>query len=113
MTPTRRCRAWRSRAAASWSAIFFVVSALAFLYFVLPQLADLKDSGKRVGEGNRWWLAAAFVFTLASFGGYVMMFQGIFVATARAWTGGRATRSRWRAWPRRGCSPRAARAGSR
>jgi uncharacterized protein (TIRG00374 family) len=57
----------------------FVVSALAFLYFVLPQLADLKDSGKRVGEGNRWWLAAAFVFTLASFGGYVMMFQGIFV----------------------------------
>ena len=59
--------------------LFFIVSALAFLYFVLPQLADLKDSGERVGEGNRWWLAAAFVFTLASFGGYVMMFQGIFV----------------------------------
>ena len=58
---------------------FFIVSALAFLYFVLPQLADLKDSGRRVGEGNRWWLAAAFFFTLASFGGYVMMFQGIFV----------------------------------
>ncbi|MDP1847351.1 MAG: lysylphosphatidylglycerol synthase transmembrane domain-containing protein [Solirubrobacteraceae bacterium] len=58
---------------------FFIVSALAFLYFVLPQLADLKDSGRRVGEGNRWWLAAAFLFTLASFGGYVMMFQGIFV----------------------------------
>lgn len=58
---------------------FFIVSAVAFLYLVLPQLADLKDSGKRVGEGNRWWLAAAFVFTLASFGGYVMMFQGIFV----------------------------------
>ena len=59
--------------------VAFVISALAFLYFVLPQLADLKDTGKRVGEGNRWWLAAAFVFTLASFGGYVMMFQGIFV----------------------------------
>ncbi|MBW3609258.1 MAG: flippase-like domain-containing protein [Actinobacteria bacterium] len=58
---------------------FFVVGAIAFLYFVLPQLADLKDSGKRVGEGNRWWLAAAFAFTVASFGGYVMMFQGIFV----------------------------------
>ncbi len=58
---------------------FFIVSALAFLYFVLPQLADLKDSGRRVGEGNRWWLAAGFVFSLASFGGYVMMFQGIFV----------------------------------
>ena len=59
--------------------LFFVVSAIAFLYFVLPQLADLKDSGQRVGDGNRWWLAAALVFTLASFGGYVMMFQGVFV----------------------------------
>ena len=59
--------------------LFFIVSAIAFLYFVLPQLTDLKDSGERVGEGNRWWLAAALVFTLASFGGYVMMFQGIFV----------------------------------
>ena len=59
--------------------LFFIVSAIAFLYFVLPQLTDLKDTGERVGEGNRWWLAAAVVFTLASFGGYVMMFQGIFV----------------------------------
>ena len=59
--------------------LFFVVSAIAFLYFVLPQLAGLKDTGERVGEGNRWWLAAALVFTLASFGGYVMMFQGVFV----------------------------------
>lgn len=57
----------------------FVVSAIAFLYFVLPQLADLEDAGKKVGEGNRWWLAVAAVFSLLSFGGYVMMFQGIFV----------------------------------
>ena len=62
--------------------VLFVVSAIAFLYFVLPQLADLKDSGERVGEGNKWWLAAAFVFTLGSFGGYVMMFQGVFVRAA-------------------------------
>jgi uncharacterized protein (TIRG00374 family) len=59
--------------------LFFIVSAIAFLYFVLPQLTDLKDTGERVGEGNHWWLAAALVFTLASFGGYVMMFQGVFV----------------------------------
>ncbi len=59
--------------------VFFVVSAVAFLYFVLPQLADLKEQGEQVGEGNHLWLAVAFVFTLASFGGYVMMFQGIFV----------------------------------
>ena len=58
---------------------FFVVSAVAFLYLVLPQLADLKAQGQQVGEGDRRWLAVAVVFTLASFGGYVMMFQGIFV----------------------------------
>ena len=57
----------------------FVISAVAFLYFVLPQLADLKDQGERVGEGNQLWLAAALIFTFASFGGYVMMFQGVFV----------------------------------
>jgi uncharacterized protein (TIRG00374 family) len=59
--------------------VFFVISAVAFLYFVLPQLADLKQQGEQVGEGNRLWLGVAVVFTLASFGGYVMMFQGIFV----------------------------------
>ena len=59
--------------------ILFVVSAAAFLYLVLPQLADLREQGEQVGEGNRLWLAVAVVFTLASFGGYVMMFQGVFV----------------------------------
>jgi uncharacterized protein (TIRG00374 family) len=57
----------------------FVVSAVAFLYLVLPQLADLGDAGKKVGEGNTWWLAGAAAFSVLSFGGYVMMFQGIFV----------------------------------
>ena len=74
-------------------AAVFVVSAVAFLYFVLPQLADLEDTGRRVGEGNRWWLAVAFVFSLLSFGGYVMMFQGVFVrAGSRA-----GSRIDWRA----------------
>ena len=97
--------------------VFFVVSAVAFLYFVLPQLADLKEQGEQVGEGNRLWLGVAFVFTLASFGGYVMMFQGVFVRAGstrgRGSTGARATRSRWPAWRPRGCSRPAARAGSR
>jgi uncharacterized membrane protein YbhN (UPF0104 family) len=59
--------------------VFFVVSAIAFLYFVLPQLADLEDTGRRVGEGDRTWLAGALAFSILSFGGYVMMFQGVFV----------------------------------
>jgi uncharacterized protein (TIRG00374 family) len=59
--------------------IFFVVSTVAFLYVVLPNLADLENTRERIGEGNRAWLGVAFVFTLLSFGGYVMMFRGIFV----------------------------------
>ena len=43
---------------------FFVVSAIAFLYFVLPQLTDLENTGRQVGEGNRWWLAGACVFSV-------------------------------------------------
>jgi len=53
-------------------------STVAFLYFVLPQLADLEDKGN-IGEGDPWWLAGAFVFTVLSFGGYVLMFRGIFI----------------------------------
>jgi uncharacterized protein (TIRG00374 family) len=59
--------------------VFFVVSTVAFLYVVLPKLADLENTRERIGEGDRTWLAAAFVFTLLSFGGYVMMFRGTFV----------------------------------
>jgi uncharacterized protein (TIRG00374 family) len=72
---------------------FFVVSAVAFLYLVLPQIADLRKQGEQVCEGNHLWLGVALVFTLASFGGYVMMFQGIFVrADTRA-----GSRIDWRA----------------
>ncbi len=59
--------------------VFFVVSALAFLYFVLPQLAGLDDTWQRVETGDPWWLVGAFIFTLLSFGGYVLLFQGVFV----------------------------------
>jgi uncharacterized protein (TIRG00374 family) len=59
--------------------IFFIVSTVAFLYVVLPNLADLENTRERIGEGNRAWLGVAFVFTVMSFGGYVMMFRGIFV----------------------------------
>jgi uncharacterized protein (TIRG00374 family) len=60
--------------------IFFVVSTVAFLYVVLPNLADLENTRERIGEGDHAWLVVAFVFTLLSFGGYVMMFRGIFVS---------------------------------
>jgi uncharacterized protein (TIRG00374 family) len=59
--------------------LFFVVAVIAFLYFVLPQIAGLDDTWKRLRGGDVWWLAGAFVFTLCSFGGYVALFQGVYV----------------------------------
>ncbi|MDQ3741998.1 MAG: flippase-like domain-containing protein [Actinomycetota bacterium] len=59
--------------------LVFVVALTAFLYYGLPQLADLDNTWKRLRGGDVWWLAGAFVFTVCSFGGYVALFQGVFV----------------------------------
>jgi uncharacterized membrane protein YbhN (UPF0104 family) len=59
--------------------VLFVVSALAFLYFVLPKLADLKDTWGRLDEGDPWWLAVAFVAESLSFVGYIWLFRTVFV----------------------------------
>jgi hypothetical protein len=58
--------------------ILFVVLAVTFLYFVLPQLAGLNETWRRIERGDPWWLAAALAFTVLSFGGYVLLFEGIF-----------------------------------
>jgi uncharacterized membrane protein YbhN (UPF0104 family) len=59
--------------------VLFVVAALAFLYFVMPQIAGLEDTWKRIETGDPWWLALALLFTVLSFGGYVLLFQGVFI----------------------------------
>ncbi len=59
--------------------LFFVVTVIAFLYFVLPQIAGLDDTWNRLRSGDVWWLAGALVFTICSFGGYVALFQGVYV----------------------------------
>jgi uncharacterized protein (TIRG00374 family) len=58
---------------------FFVISAVAFLYFVLPQITGLEDTWNRIHDGDPLWLGVAFLCTLGSFGGYVLLFQGVFV----------------------------------
>ncbi|MFZ1995391.1 MAG: lysylphosphatidylglycerol synthase transmembrane domain-containing protein [Solirubrobacteraceae bacterium] len=59
--------------------IVFVVSVVAFLYFVLPKLLGLRDTWNRLQHGNVWWLALAAVFECLSFLGYVVLFRGVFV----------------------------------
>jgi uncharacterized protein (TIRG00374 family) len=57
----------------------FVVSALAFLYFVLPKLAGLRDTWDRVGKGDPWWIGLAVLLEVCSFLGYVVLFRAVFV----------------------------------
>jgi uncharacterized protein (TIRG00374 family) len=57
----------------------FVVGAICFLYFVLPQIAGLQDTWNRVEEGDPWWLAACFLFEVISFCGYVWLFRTVFI----------------------------------
>ena len=57
----------------------FLVASLAALYYLLPQLAGLEDTWHRIEDGSPNWLFAALVFTVGMFGGYVMMFRGVFI----------------------------------
>jgi len=57
----------------------FVVSAIAFLYFVLPQLGSVKETWGRLDEGDPYWLAIAFGFQLAATFSYIAIFQDVHV----------------------------------
>ena len=60
--------------------LVFVVATLAFLYYVLPQIAGLEDTWERIERrATRCWLLVALVLTLASFGGYIVLFHAVFV----------------------------------
>jgi uncharacterized protein (TIRG00374 family) len=59
--------------------VVFVVSVVAFLYFVLPKLLGLHETWNRIKQGNVWWLGLGVVLELASFYCYVALFRGVFV----------------------------------
>ncbi|HEY3726456.1 MAG TPA: lysylphosphatidylglycerol synthase transmembrane domain-containing protein [Solirubrobacteraceae bacterium] len=71
------------------ASVVFVVSAVAFLYFVLPKLLGLRETWNRIQHGNGWWLALAALLEVCSFFGYIALFRLVFVR------GG--TRIGWRA----------------
>jgi uncharacterized membrane protein YbhN (UPF0104 family) len=62
----------------------FIASAVAFLYFVLPKLAGLRQTWDRIGHGSPGWLVAAALFEALSFGGYVALFRTVFVRGGRS-----------------------------
>jgi uncharacterized protein (TIRG00374 family) len=57
----------------------FVLAALAFLYFVLPQLGGVKHTWDRLNEGNLWWIAVAVAVEVVSIASYIAIFQGVHV----------------------------------
>jgi uncharacterized protein (TIRG00374 family) len=57
----------------------FVLSALAFLYFVLPKLKGGSESIKGLGDGKPGWLVVALLLECLSFMGYVFLFRTVFV----------------------------------
>jgi uncharacterized protein (TIRG00374 family) len=59
--------------------LLFVVSAVAFLYFVLPKILGLQETWNRIQEGNVWWLALGLGLEVLSFLSYVALFRAVFV----------------------------------
>ncbi len=57
----------------------FVLTALAFLYFVLPQLGVVKHTLDRLNGGDVWWIGVAAALEILSIVSYVAIFQGVHV----------------------------------
>jgi uncharacterized protein (TIRG00374 family) len=57
----------------------FLLTSLAALYLLLPQLAGLEDTWRRIEDGRPAWTIAALLLTFGMFAGYVAMFRGVFV----------------------------------
>ena len=54
-----------------------VIAILVALYLVLPKLAGLEDSLRRIEEADPIWMAVALGFNLLSFAAYIALFRGI------------------------------------
>ena len=57
----------------------FILSAVGFMYFVLPKLAGIGKTVHRLEGGNTWWIAVGVVLELLSFAGYMALFRSVFV----------------------------------
>jgi putative heme transporter len=60
----------------------FILSAVAFLYFVLPKLAGLRSTAHRIESGDTWWIVIGVLLEVCSFVGYVVLFRAVFVRGA-------------------------------
>ena len=56
----------------------FLAAAILAMYLLLPQLAGLEDTWRRIHNGSPAWIVLAFALTFGMFAGYVAMFRGVF-----------------------------------
>ena len=56
-----------------------IFGVVALLYYGLPRIAGIDETWHRIEQGDPWWLALALVFTVLSFGGYVVLFRYVYV----------------------------------
>ena len=56
----------------------FVAVAVGILYGLLPRLAGLEETWRRLEQGDTWWLVLAFFLECLSFASYVALFRGVF-----------------------------------
>ena len=59
--------------------VLLIIGVVALLYYGLPRIAGLDATWRRIEQGDPWWLALALVFTVLSFGGYVVLFRYVYV----------------------------------
>jgi uncharacterized membrane protein YbhN (UPF0104 family) len=71
-----RVRVTRQRA---FAFAIFVISVVAFMYFVLPQISGVGNTVRRISKGDPWWIAIAVLLEVCSFGGYVVLFRTVFM----------------------------------
>ncbi|HTZ85159.1 MAG TPA: flippase-like domain-containing protein [Solirubrobacteraceae bacterium] len=57
----------------------FVLTIIAFFYFVLPKLSNVGNTVHRIEGGDSWWIACGVVLELASFVGYMVLFRAVFI----------------------------------
>jgi uncharacterized membrane protein YbhN (UPF0104 family) len=57
----------------------FVLTVIAFFYFVLPKLSGVGTTVHRIERGDGWWIAIGVALELLSFVGYVMLFRAVFI----------------------------------
>ena len=57
--------------------LIIAIVAVGAIYFAFPQIVGVEDGIKRIGQGDPWWIALAFAFSLLMFASYVALFRGV------------------------------------